>query len=141
MVVAKTLAAQTGAGASAPGAHGRRHYRALVQGALTAGGTVDAPIGRHPTQRTRMAVVGNGRPAVTRLPRHRAFPASPWSSVVWRPGVPPDPRPWRTSAMRWSAIRFMGATAAMFASDAFPRQPLHAFRLGLVHPRSGEAMI
>jgi len=42
-----------------------REYRAVCLGRLTAGGTVDAPIGRHPTQRTKMAVHHSGKPAVT----------------------------------------------------------------------------
>ncbi|HID81881.1 MAG TPA: RluA family pseudouridine synthase, partial [Thiotrichales bacterium] len=42
-----------------------REYLALVQGALVAGGTIDAPIGRHPKDRKRMAVVNNGKEAVT----------------------------------------------------------------------------
>jgi len=42
-----------------------RHYIALCTGVMTAGGTVDEPIGRHRSQRTRMAVRSDGRPAVT----------------------------------------------------------------------------
>ncbi|MBT8447207.1 MAG: RluA family pseudouridine synthase, partial [Gammaproteobacteria bacterium] len=43
----------------------KRHYLALVNGTLTGGGTVDAPIARHRAQRTRMAVAEGGKPAVT----------------------------------------------------------------------------
>ena len=43
----------------------KREYLALVQGLLVAGGTVDAPIGRHSQVRTRMAVSEGGRPAVS----------------------------------------------------------------------------
>ena len=43
----------------------RREYFAIVRGVPTAGATIDAPIGRHPRVRTRMAVVGGGRPALT----------------------------------------------------------------------------
>jgi len=43
----------------------QREYRALVVGSMPAGGTIDLPIGRHPTQRTRMAVNPLGKPAVT----------------------------------------------------------------------------
>jgi len=42
-----------------------REYRALVIGRMPAGGTIDMPIGRHPSQRTRMAVNPMGKPAVT----------------------------------------------------------------------------
>ena len=75
-------------------ARSARHYRALVQGALTAGGTVDAPIGRHPTQRTRMAVVGNGRPAVTHYRVTERFPrATLVECRLETRANPPDPRP------------------------------------------------
>ena len=43
----------------------KREYRALVLGKLNVGGTVEQPIGRHPTQRTRMAVHPGGKPAIT----------------------------------------------------------------------------
>jgi 23S rRNA pseudouridine1911/1915/1917 synthase len=52
-----------------------RKYQAIVTGVLVAGGTVDAPIGRHPTHRTRMAVVENGKQAITHyrvIQRYRA---------------------------------------------------------------------
>jgi 23S rRNA pseudouridine1911/1915/1917 synthase len=42
-----------------------RTYLAICSGAMTGGGTVDAPIGRHRTQRTRMTVRADGREAVT----------------------------------------------------------------------------
>ncbi len=43
----------------------KREYLALVQGILISGGTIEEPIGRHPTQRTRMAVIASGKSAVT----------------------------------------------------------------------------
>jgi len=43
----------------------KREYLAMCNGVMTAGGTVDAPIGRHPTNRLRMAVRENGKPAVS----------------------------------------------------------------------------
>ena len=43
----------------------KRHYQAVVHGIMTAGGTVDAPIGRHHIQRKRMAVTESGKAAVT----------------------------------------------------------------------------
>jgi len=42
-----------------------RTYCAVCTGALTGGGKIDAPIDRHPTARTKMAVVADGKPAVT----------------------------------------------------------------------------
>lgn len=42
-----------------------RHYQAVCGGRLTAGGTIDAAIGRHPTERVRMSVQTAGKPAIT----------------------------------------------------------------------------
>src|SRR5690606_33304168 len=78
MVVARTLQAQTAlvAQLSARGVH--RQYLAVVAGALVAGGTVDAPIDRHPRDRVRMAVREDGRQGVSHyrlLVRFRAHTA------------------------------------------------------------------
>ena len=67
MVVAKTLEAQTDLVRQLQARTVKRYYQALVRGVLEAGGTVDQPIGRHPTQRTKMAVVQGGKSAVTHL--------------------------------------------------------------------------
>lgn len=50
-----------------------RVYECVAVGALTADGTVDAPIGRHPVNRLRMAVVADGKPAVTHYRVQRRF--------------------------------------------------------------------
>lgn len=67
MVVAKTLQAQTRLVEMLQNREITREYEAIVFGAMTAGGRVDAPIGRHPRQRTQMAVTRpeQGKPAVT----------------------------------------------------------------------------
>jgi 23S rRNA pseudouridine1911/1915/1917 synthase len=52
-----------------------RTYLAIVRGAVPAEGLVDSPIGRHPSQRTRMAVVPGGKPAVTRFRVRERFRA------------------------------------------------------------------
>src|SRR5690349_3272597 len=53
----------------------KRTYLALVRGKVEADGTVDKPIGRHRTQRTRMAVVPGGKPAVTHYRVHERLAA------------------------------------------------------------------
>jgi len=142
MVVAKTLVAQTELVRQLQARTVKRHYLALAQGEVRAGGTVDAPIGRHPTQRTRMAVVGNGRPAVThylitaryrratllecRLETGRTHQIRVHMAHIGHPLVG-DP----VYGLRRSGDARL---------DGFARQALHAFRLGLVHPHSGEAM-
>ena len=73
LVVAKTLTAHQALVAALERREIRRTYEAICQGVMTGGGEVDAPIGRHPRERLRMAVVTRGRPSVTHYPRHRAF--------------------------------------------------------------------
>ncbi|MCW8927765.1 MAG: 23S rRNA pseudouridine(1911/1915/1917) synthase RluD, partial [Gammaproteobacteria bacterium] len=65
LVVAKTIEAQTALVEQLQARSFTREYDAVVNGVLTGGGTVYAPIGRHPVDRKRMAVVRNGKPAVT----------------------------------------------------------------------------
>ncbi|GHC27189.1 pseudouridine synthase [Kushneria pakistanensis] len=66
MVVARTLGAQTSLVEQLQARRVKREYDAIVTGAMIAGGKVDAPIGRHPVDRKRQAVVANGgKPAVT----------------------------------------------------------------------------
>ena len=59
MVVAKTLQAHTDLVAQLQGRTVKREYEAVVTGVMTGGGLVDQPIGRHPVQRTKMAVVSD----------------------------------------------------------------------------------
>ncbi|MBZ0093726.1 MAG: RluA family pseudouridine synthase, partial [Sulfuricellaceae bacterium] len=65
LVVAKTLLAQTDLVRQLQARSVKREYLAVVQACAPAAGTVDAPIGRHPRQRTKMAIVESGKPAVT----------------------------------------------------------------------------
>lgn len=65
MVVAKTVPAQTQLVADLQARQVTREYEAVCLGRLTAGGTVDKAIGRHPTKRTSMAVNAFGRESVT----------------------------------------------------------------------------
>ena len=142
MVVAKTLTAQTDLVRQLQARTVKRHYHALLQGELIAGGTVDAPVGRHPTQRTRMAVVGNGRPAVTHYLVVERFAGFTLVECRLETG--------RTHQIRVHMAHighplvgdpvYAPRRCANVLLDGFPRQALHAFRLGLVHPRRGEVM-
>jgi 23S rRNA pseudouridine1911/1915/1917 synthase len=128
----------------------KREYRALVTGHLPNGGRIDAPIGRHPTRRTSMAVVASGRAAITDYRVLRAFPAHTLLAVQLQTGrthqirvhlahvrhpIVGDPvyggRP-RPPADASDAVRD--------ALAAFPRQALHAIRLGCLHPATGAPM-
>ena len=65
MVVARSLIAHTSLVDQLQTRTMGREYEAIVVGTLTGGSTVDAPIGRHPRERKKMAVVPTGKPAVT----------------------------------------------------------------------------
>ncbi|MES9884694.1 MAG: 23S rRNA pseudouridine(1911/1915/1917) synthase RluD, partial [Sedimenticola sp.] len=65
LVIARTLGAHRSLVEQIQDRAFNREYRAIVTGVMTAGGTVDEPIGRHATHRTRMAVTFSGKPAVT----------------------------------------------------------------------------
>lgn len=65
LVIARTLAAHHALTNQMKARQIEREYEAIVKGVLIAGGTIEANIGRHPTHRTRMAVVEDGREAIT----------------------------------------------------------------------------
>ncbi|MCB1672340.1 MAG: RluA family pseudouridine synthase, partial [Pseudomonadales bacterium] len=65
MVVAKTLQAHTSLVKQLQARKVSREYQAVVNGLLTAGGTIDQPLGRHPVQRKKQAVIKDGKEAVT----------------------------------------------------------------------------
>lgn len=128
----------------------KREYRAVVTGVMTAGGSVDQPIGRHPTQRTRMAVHPGGKPAVTHYRVLDRFRFHTHIKAVLETG--------RTHQIRvhMAHIRYpllgdplyggrlqipAGATPGLEAMlRSFRRQALHARKLGLTHPKTGEWM-
>jgi 23S rRNA pseudouridine1911/1915/1917 synthase len=143
MVVAKTAEAQTSLVRQLASRKVARHYIALARGDLAKGVVVDAPIGRHPVQRTMMAVVERGKPARTHV------------DVVERFGIATLVR-CRLETGRTHQIRvhlaaighplvgdpvYGGRSAALpTALRAFGRQALHAQRLELDHPRDGRRM-
>ena len=143
MVVAKTLEAQTALVRQMQARSVKRHYQALVRGNLEYGGTVDEPIGRHPTQRTKMAVVKNGKPARTHYRIVERFIDFTLVECALETG--------RTHQIRVH-MNFIGhplvgdpvygtGTSRVPAGPEFNRQALHARRLGLIHPASGKPML
>lgn len=127
-----------------------RHYLALVSGIMVAGGTISDPIGRHPVDRKRMAVVHNGRDAITHYRVEERFPAHTLLAVKLETG--------RTHQIRVHMQHIKhalvgdpiyGSRARLPAGcneaqrgviSSFKRQALHARELELIHPRTGESM-
>ncbi|MFN3884800.1 MAG: 23S rRNA pseudouridine(1911/1915/1917) synthase RluD [Rhodocyclaceae bacterium] len=143
MVVAKTLAAQTHLVRALAARQVKRHYFALVHGCVVADGTVDAPIGRHPTQRIKMAVVkSGGKNARTHYLVRERFAACSLLECRLETG--------RTHQIRvhLASIGHPLVGDPVYGKkksgdarlDAFPRQALHAHRLELVHPELGIEM-
>ncbi|MFY9930035.1 MAG: RluA family pseudouridine synthase [Streptosporangiaceae bacterium] len=116
-----------------------KRYHALVQGHPDPlRGTIDAPIGRHPSGDGRFAVVADGRPSVTHYDTMEAFRAASLVSVHLETG--------RTHQIRvhMSAIRhpcvgdlLYGADPALAARLGLTRQWLHAVSLTFEHPGDG----
>jgi|JFJP01.1.fsa_nt_gi 23S rRNA pseudouridine1911/1915/1917 synthase len=128
-----------------------REYHTVVTGLLTAGGSVDAQIGRHPVHRTQMAVVShNGRPAITHYRLLERFRVHTYVQVRLETG--------RTHQIRvhFAHIRFPVVGDPVYGGrlrlppqctdnlrnmlENFPRQALHAARLGILHPRTQQPL-
>jgi 23S rRNA pseudouridine1911/1915/1917 synthase len=142
LVVAKTLEAHTSLVRQLQSRSVQREYLALVAGVPAAQGRVEAPIGRHPVARTRMAVVARGKSAVTRFRVLRAGTA--WSLVECHLETG------RTHQIRVHMHSIghpllgdpvYGSTKLARAlpepARSFTRQALHATRLELMHPATG----
>jgi 23S rRNA pseudouridine1911/1915/1917 synthase len=137
LVVAKTEAAQRDLAGQLQARTVRREYLALVHGVLTRGGEVDAPIGRHPVRRTSMAVVATGRRAVTHYEVRERFTDCTLLACRLETG--------RTHQIRvhLAMLKHPLVGDPMYGKRhgiAFPRQALHAWRLGLEHPVTRRAM-
>ncbi|MBI5041891.1 MAG: 23S rRNA pseudouridine(1911/1915/1917) synthase RluD [Gammaproteobacteria bacterium] len=150
LVVARNLTAHQSLVAQLQARSVKREYLAVVWGLLIAGGTVDAPIGRHATDRKRMAVTSFGKPAITHYRIEARYRAHSLVRVNLETG--------RTHQIRvhMAYIRHpllgdpvysgrprppAGMSApARAAVQGFTRQALHATRLSLRHPVGGEIL-
>ena len=152
MVVAKNLSSHASLVGQLREKSVSRIYQAVAFGLVTAGGTVDAPLGRHPTHRTKRAVSqgADAREAVTHyriLDKYRSHTLVQCSLETGRThqirvhmahlGYPlvGDPlygvRPRIPKGSAPALIEFL---------EKFKRQALHAWQLGLEHPETGESL-
>ena len=150
LVVARNLISHTALVARMAEHAVERDYLAVCVGRMTAGGTVDAPIGRHRTQRTKMTVRTDGRAAVTHYRVQERFRGHTYLRVQLETG--------RTHQIRVHMAHvgypLVGdplyggrpklppkATPELLATlAAFKRQALHAAQLRLAHPETGEPL-
>src|SRR5215471_18527669 len=150
LLVSRSLTSQKKLAAALERRRIRRTYQALCQGVLTGGGNIDAPIGRHPRERTRMAVVDGGREARTRYRVLERFRAHTHCEVELETG--------RTHQIRVHMAHIRAPLVGdpvyggrprlpphpsdelRAALQGFRRQALHATRLALDHPESGDAL-
>ncbi|WP_111979142.1 23S rRNA pseudouridine(1911/1915/1917) synthase RluD [Algibacillus agarilyticus] len=150
MVVAKNLPAQTSLVAQLQEKSVTREYEAIINGTLAAGGVVHAPIGRHATKRTLMAVVHGGKDAVTHYRVAERFRVHTRLRLRLETGRTHQIRV-HMSNLKYPLVGDIGyggrARPPKAASEelitvlrAFPRQALHATILELEHPKDSEWM-
>ena len=152
LVIARTKAAQLNLTEQLKRKSVYRHYQCVALGApydILRHATIDAPIGRHSTQRTKMAVRDSGKPAIThitaakglheryslcdvqletgRTHQIRVHLAHRGHPLVGDKVYGTSPRSGLTAEQREALLNF-------------PRQALHAYRLGFIHPVTGEQL-
>lgn len=150
LVVARSLPAQTALAAMLAAHDVHRRYVAIVNGVPVAGGTVDAPLDRHPSDRLRRAVREGGRPAITHYRVREKFRAHALLQCVLESGRTHQIRvhmayagwPLVGDPLYGKGLRLpRSATPALAdALRGFRRQALHAEHLAFAHPLTGEAL-
>jgi 23S rRNA pseudouridine1911/1915/1917 synthase len=137
LVVARTLTAHTSLVEQMQERSIHRIYETVVHGIFLAGSTIDVPMGRHPKDRKKMAVVSDGREAITHYRLIKKFAKHTHIQVELETG--------RTHQIRVHMAHVKhpivgDKTYAPRMQHNFPRQALHAKTLGIIHPSAGEEM-
>ena len=150
MIVARTPESHTSLVSALQARKVSREYQTIVTGVMTAGGSVDQPVGRHPRKRIQMAVVNNGKTAITHYRVIKKYRAHTHLRVNLETG--------RTHQIRvhmaWLKYPIIGdrvyggrahlpkaaSPALIDALQTFPRQALHACAIKLQHPGTGKTL-
>ena len=150
LVVARTLKAHKRLVELLQAREIHREYRTIVNGVMISGGTIDEPIGRHPVQRKRMAVVHTGKPARTDYRVLQRFRAHSLLQVKLHSGRTHQIRvhmahinyPVVGDPVYGGRLKIPAGASEELKSTlrSFRRQALHAFKLGFAHPETGEWM-
>jgi 23S rRNA pseudouridine1911/1915/1917 synthase len=115
-------------------------YHAVVQGHPDPlRGTIDAPIGRHPSSDWKFAVTSDGKPSVTHYETLEAFPSASLLEIHLETGRTHQIRV-HMAAQRHPCVgdAMYGADPTISARLGLTRQWLHAVRLGFRHPATGD---
>jgi len=150
LMVARTLTAHKTLVDQLQAREFEREYLAVVRGYITAGSTIEQPLARHPTDRKKYAVRMAGKEAITHYRVEKRFAKHTLLRVKLETGRTHQIRV-HMSHIHHAIVgdqvyggRFRAiANASELMSEtlrAFKRQALHAARLGVVHPVTGEAI-
>jgi len=150
LVVAASLEAHTRLTRALEAREITREYQAVVCGVMTAGGQVSAPIGRSSSDRKKMTVREGGRPALTHYRVIERFRAHTHIRLRLESGRTHQIRvhmahlryPLVGDPVYGGRLRIPAGASDALATELrnFKRQALHACRLALVHPVSGESL-
>ncbi|HLD14071.1 MAG TPA: 23S rRNA pseudouridine(1911/1915/1917) synthase RluD [Burkholderiales bacterium] len=150
LVVAKTEHARQHLIAQLAARTVAREYVALLEGVLIAGGTVEAPIGRHRHDRTRMAVSSRGKQAISHYRVLKKYRTHTLAQVKLESGRTHQIRvhmahlhhPVVGDPVYGGRLRLPKGCSELLAGQlrGFKRQALHAVKLSLVHPVTGKKM-
>ena len=148
LVVARTLTSQKLLVEQLQARTFLREYDAIITGSVTAGGTINQPIGRHPVNRKRMAVNSNGKPAITHYRVSERYRLHTKLTVKLETGRTHQIRvhmayinhPLLGDPVYGGRFKIPAASDDEFVQmlKSFKRQALHARHLGLIHPATNE---
>ena len=150
LVVARTLIAHTSLIRQLQARTIKRQYLCIVRGTPITGATINAFIGRHKTKRTQMAVVNNGKQAITHYRIVKKFREHTLLKVILETGRTHQIRvhmaykkmPIIGDKVYGGRIRIPTNCSQSLKTllQQFPRQALHAKKLGFIHPKTNKLL-